>query len=92
MTAPTYKPVLPGTQDTSSSSVSPDAYPPQALPTAPMPTAASTPGWAMGGHHTGDSGAHLELKDKGEARKEKVGAGGLRIGNGGGGMWQLQLK
>lgn len=27
-----------------------------------------------------------------EARKEKMGAEDLRIGNGGGGMWQLQLK
>lgn len=27
-----------------------------------------------------------------EARKEKMGAGDLRMGTGGGGMWQLQLK
>lgn len=47
-----------------------------------MPTAAPTAAREMGVHHTGDSGAHLEIKGKGEARKVKVRAGDLRTGAG----------
>lgn len=55
---------------------------PRPCPRPLMPTAAPTAAREMGVHHTGDSGAHLEIKGKGEARKVKVGAGDLRTGEG----------
>lgn len=90
MTVPTHrdKPVFPGgPRHFLFPCVSLTHPPSRPCPPSAMPAAASSPGWEMGMHHTGDSGAYLELKGKQGGHKEQHGS--RRPQNWGGGRGRV---